>query len=533
MTPASRRASSCGSGGPISTASERRSGPSERRPFVRSVLPLETRSTIASARPSRGASSTEPCTSTSSIGDGSSSRASRGKLVATRAPASSSMPSSGDSSGTAASSVHAPKPSRCSSETRAARSRTMSSPVMPQSTTPSCTYSGMSSARTRSASTGALRHGNASARSPGASGPSPASSSSATAGSRSRPFEGTAILRRGGGAGAAVRARNRPRPGATTARRASRSSSTRARAAPPPGRAGPGPAAAPPASDAPSRRAPPSCRGRAGSAAPRPASAARRSSRTDLCVPSSANVAAPWLLPSCYHGNTLSQGFQLLPAVDVLAGRAVRLRQGDFDDVTREGGDPEQLVRRFAERKPPLLHVVALDAARVGGVPLELARALAAAAAPVPLQLGGGVRSPRDATALVEAGAGRVIVATAAFEQGPERYAMTLGGRLVVAVDVRDGVVRTHGWERATGLSVDEAVERCRDAGVARILCTAIDRDGTLGGPDLRLLERVAQRFGRPVLAAGGIRSQADLDALASLGLEGAVVGRALLDGLL
>ena len=219
--------------------------------------------------------------------------------------------------------------------------------------------------------------------------------------------------------------------------------------------------------------------------------------------------------------------------MDVLAGRAVRLRQGDFDDVTRESGDPEQLVRRFAERKPPLLHVVALDAARVGGVPLELARALAAAAAPVPLQLGGGVRSPRDATALVEAGAGRVIVGTAAFEQGPERYATTLGERLVVAVDVRDGVVRTHGWERATGLSVDEAVERCRDAGVARILCTAIDRDGTLGGPDLRLLERVAQRFGRPVLAAGGIRSKADLDALASLGLEGAVVGRALLDGLL
>jgi phosphoribosylformimino-5-aminoimidazole carboxamide ribotide isomerase len=155
------------------------------------------------------------------------------------------------------------------------------------------------------------------------------------------------------------------------------------------------------------------------------------------------------------------------------------------------------------------------------------------AAAPVPLQLGGGVRTPADATALVEAGAARVIVGTAAFEQGSEPYVAALGERLVVAVDVRDGLVRTRGWERTSGLAVDEAVDSCRAAGVTRLLCTAIDRDGTLEGPDLRLLERVAQRFGRPVLAAGGIRSRADLDALAALGLEGAVVGRALLDGLL
>ncbi len=219
--------------------------------------------------------------------------------------------------------------------------------------------------------------------------------------------------------------------------------------------------------------------------------------------------------------------------MDVLDGRAVRLRHGDFDQVTREAGEPAELVRRFAARRPPLLHVVALDAARAGGVPVELARLLAAAAAPVPLQLGGGVRSPADAAALVDAGAARVIVGTAAFEQGPAPYVAALGDRLVVAVDVRDGVVRTHGWERTSGLPIDEAVDLCREAGVPRLLCTAIDRDGTLAGPDLRLLERVARRFGRPVLAAGGIRSQEDLDALASLGLEGAVVGRALLDGLL
>jgi phosphoribosylformimino-5-aminoimidazole carboxamide ribotide isomerase len=221
--------------------------------------------------------------------------------------------------------------------------------------------------------------------------------------------------------------------------------------------------------------------------------------------------------------------FQVLPAVDVLDGRAVRLERGDFAAVTREAGDPLELARRFAATNPPLLHVVVLDAARDGGAPVELARRLAAAV-PVPVQLGGGVRSPSDALALVEAGIERVIVGTAAFEQGPEPYVAALGPRLVVAVDVRDGEVRTRGWEHGSGLTVEAAVDRCRAAGVARLLCTAVDRDGTLGGPDLELMKRVVDRFGGPVLAAGGVRSQHDLEMLEALGLEGAVVGRALLE---
>src|SRR5437764_4541167 len=221
--------------------------------------------------------------------------------------------------------------------------------------------------------------------------------------------------------------------------------------------------------------------------------------------------------------------FQVLLAVDVLDGRAVRLERGDFDAVTREAGDPLELARRFAARNPPLLHVVVLDAARDGGAPVELAQRLAAAV-PVPIQLGGGVRAPEDARALVDAGIARVIVGTAAFEQGPEPYVAALGERLVVAVDVKDGEVRTRGWEQGSGLSVDDAVDRCRTAGVARLLCTAVERDGTLSGPDLDLMARVAGRFAGPVLAAGGVRSQADLDALEALGLEGAVVGRALLE---
>src|SRR5438046_1174915 len=103
-----------------------------------------------------------------------------------------------------------------------------------------------------------------------------------------------------------------------------------------------------------------------------------------------------------------------------------------------------------------------------------------------------------------------------------------LGEQLVVALDVRDGQVRTAGWTEASGLSVDEAARRCTDAGVVRVLCTAIDRDGTLAGPDVELVRKVAAT-GLRVLAAGGVRSPADIAALASAGAEAAVVGRALL----
>jgi phosphoribosylformimino-5-aminoimidazole carboxamide ribotide isomerase len=111
------------------------------------------------------------------------------------------------------------------------------------------------------------------------------------------------------------------------------------------------------------------------------------------------------------------------------------------------------------------------------------------------------------------------------------RFAGALGERLVVAVDARGGRVAVAGWSRTTDLSPEELAERCAAAGVRRLLCTAIDRDGTMGGPDLELLHLVRERSGLPVLAAGGIRSEDDLAALEALGLEGAVVGRALLEG--
>ena len=225
--------------------------------------------------------------------------------------------------------------------------------------------------------------------------------------------------------------------------------------------------------------------------------------------------------------------FQLVPALDVLGGEAVRLERGVFERVGVRAGDPVELARRLAGRRPPWLHVVDLEGARSGGARPGLVAEIAAAAAPVPVQAAGGVRSPDDALALLGAGAARVVVGTAAFSApgALSPYVEALGERLVVAVDVRDGRVAVAGWERSSGLGVEEAVGSCVEAGVARLVCTAIERDGTLTGPDLGLLARVREHCGLPVLAAGGVRSREDLSALASIGLEGAIVGRALLEG--
>jgi phosphoribosylformimino-5-aminoimidazole carboxamide ribotide isomerase len=230
----------------------------------------------------------------------------------------------------------------------------------------------------------------------------------------------------------------------------------------------------------------------------------------------------------------MERRFGIVPAVDVLDGRAVRLVRGDYQRVGIEAGDPLALLRRYAGTGASLVHVVALAAARDGGPPLELARAAIAAAAPARVQLGGGVRSVDDAVLLAETGLARVVIGTAAFGPVPlSEFAEALGDRLAVAIDVADGIVRTAGWLRSSGLGTVEALERCADAGVATVVCTAIERDGTAAGPDLGLLARARAVFPGCLLAAGGIRDAADLDAVRETGADGAVVGRAFLDGTL
>ncbi len=225
--------------------------------------------------------------------------------------------------------------------------------------------------------------------------------------------------------------------------------------------------------------------------------------------------------------------FLVIPAVDLLGEEAVRLEQGDYDRVTHHAGDPAALVARFALWRPALIHVVDLEGARSGTLRPELIARLVEAADGVPIQASGGIRSVADARRLLGAGAARVVVGTAAFagEAALATFVESLGDRLVVAVDARAGELAVSGWERSTGIDAAAAAERCAAMGVERLLCTAVERDGTLSGPDLGLLATVRERSGLPVLAAGGIRGMDDLAGLAALGVEGAIVGRALLEG--
>jgi phosphoribosylformimino-5-aminoimidazole carboxamide ribotide isomerase len=220
--------------------------------------------------------------------------------------------------------------------------------------------------------------------------------------------------------------------------------------------------------------------------------------------------------------------FDVIPAIDVLEGRCVRLSEGRRERVTIEGGDPRAAAARFAAEGAQWLHLVDLDGAFSGRPTPGLVEAVAAAG--VPVQVGGGLRDAAAIDAALHAGAARVVVGTAAA--GPELPALARrhGEQLVVAVDAREGKVVTDGWRAETELTAAELARRCADAGVARLLVTSTRRDGSLAGPDLALLEEVLQAR-LPVLAAGGIGELDDLRRLRELGCEGAVVGSALWSG--
>jgi len=230
---------------------------------------------------------------------------------------------------------------------------------------------------------------------------------------------------------------------------------------------------------------------------------------------------------------------ELYPAVDVRGGQAVRLAQGDFDRQ-RQYGDPLALARRYAAAGARWVHVVDLDAARTG-VAAGRAEVLAIAReTPLSVQAGGGVRTAADAEELLGGGVARVVVGTAAVSDPGLVAALAEAhpGRVAVGLDHRGGEVALWGWERAGGQSLAQVLDRLGDVALGAVVVTSIERDGVLGGPDLDGLEQVLAMSPHPVIASGGVRSAADIEALGRLEgagrrLAGVVVGRALVEGTL
>lgn len=222
----------------------------------------------------------------------------------------------------------------------------------------------------------------------------------------------------------------------------------------------------------------------------------------------------------------------LYPAIDIRGGRAVRLLQGDYARETAYDADPAEAARRWAGEGAEFLHVVDLDGAKAGE-PRNLDAIERIASVSCPIQVGGGLRDAGSVKAVLDAGAERVVIGTAALhDPGFLQAALAEhGNRVVVSVDARDGKVSFSGWTATSDEAAVDVVVTLSDRGVPRFLCTAIEVDGTMEGPDLAQLREIATATDAKVLASGGVGSLADLEALAAISapnLEGAIVGRAL-----
>jgi phosphoribosylformimino-5-aminoimidazole carboxamide ribotide isomerase len=223
----------------------------------------------------------------------------------------------------------------------------------------------------------------------------------------------------------------------------------------------------------------------------------------------------------------------LLPAIDILDGKAVRLTQGDFDARTVYDADPLDAARRWVQSGARGLHVVDLDGARTGTpVNLEHVRRIAAAV-DVPVQVGGGLRTREAVRRAIAAGASRVVLGTAAYRDVDflDDAVAVHRDRVVVSVDARGGRLASAGWTEQSEIPVAAVIERLGQRGVSRFVYSSIDRDGMLSGPDLDEVVQAAQMVRGTFIYSGGISSLGDLQALAALrqvNLVGVIVGKAL-----
>ena len=224
----------------------------------------------------------------------------------------------------------------------------------------------------------------------------------------------------------------------------------------------------------------------------------------------------------------------IFPAIDLKGGQCVRLAEGDMDRATVYADDPGAQAKLFADAGARALHVVDLDGAFAGASRNAdgVARAIAGFSGRV--QVGGGIRSRADVERWLEAGVWRTVMGTAALENADlvREVARAHPGRIVVAVDAREGFVATRGWATRSTVSVAELAQRFEDAGVASLLFTDVGRDGMLKGVNIDATLNLAAATTLPVIASGGVAGLDDIRALVGQpGIEGVITGRALYDG--
>ncbi len=227
----------------------------------------------------------------------------------------------------------------------------------------------------------------------------------------------------------------------------------------------------------------------------------------------------------------------ILPAIDLIDGQCVRLRQGNYDDITIYQSDPVAVAREFVEQGAVWLHVVDLDGAKAGSPQpknLDVLRAIRDAGLGLEVEYGGGMRQEIDITTTLAAGASRVILGSVlAKDREFARACFELGEKVVAGMDTRDGKVALHGWIDSSDLEGSRFAQELVELGCQRIIWTDIATDGMLQGPNLPGLQALASLVNIPVIASGGVSSLEDLAAISQIRprLEGAIVGKAIYEG--
>jgi phosphoribosylformimino-5-aminoimidazole carboxamide ribotide isomerase len=223
----------------------------------------------------------------------------------------------------------------------------------------------------------------------------------------------------------------------------------------------------------------------------------------------------------------------LYPAIDLKGGNCVRLLHGEMEAATQYNDDPAAQARTFLDAGFEWLHIVDLDGAFAGKPANAEAVEAIIKATDAKVQLGGGIRSMATVESWLGKGLSRVILGTAAVEDPNfvKEAARAFPGQIVVGIDARDGMVATEGWAETSGHTAVDIGKRFEDAGVAAIVYTDISRDGALTGVNVEGTAALAKELAIPVIASGGVASDADITALAPLPVEGVIIGRALYDG--
>lgn len=227
---------------------------------------------------------------------------------------------------------------------------------------------------------------------------------------------------------------------------------------------------------------------------------------------------------------------EVIPAIDLLEGRCVRLYQGDYAQSEVFDENPVAVARQWAEQGATRLHLVDLDGAKAGHPVNQQAIEAIVRAVDLPVQVGGGLRHQESVASLLELGVRQVILGTVAVEQPDlvQQLCREFPGQIVVGIDARNGKVATRGWLETSEIDAVPLAQQMAGFGAAAIIYTDIHRDGTLQGPNREALRELAEAIAIPVIASGGVSSVTDLLnllALEPVGVTGAIVGRALYTG--